>query len=184
MDSSQKKTSVVTFRLPDNLLEQLRREAVGERIPLNTLVNHVLERHVEWDAYAERIGMLSFGPGTYRALLESADERLLMEKGKLAGLRVRDFLMFKYKRANIETLVDLISSSKRELGLGEIEVSRQGSSVHLMLHHEFGRMHSVFFGSIADTAIQSVTGSKPKLQINDNSIIVEFTASPTPFSIP
>ncbi len=76
LDPVEKKTSVATFRLPDPLLEQLRSEAQVERISLNKLVNHVLHRHTEWDVYAEKMGMLNLGRGTYKALLESTDERL------------------------------------------------------------------------------------------------------------
>ncbi len=182
LEAAEKKTTVASFRLPDVLLEKLRNEATGERISLNVLVNQVLDRHIEWDVYAQKMGMLSMGKGVYKALLESADERLLMEKGKLAGLKMRDFLMFKYKRADLESFLDLISKRKREFGIGEIEVSRNGRSVMLVLHHDFGRSHSVFFASIADTAIQSLIGLKPRLQLTDDSIVAEFVVSPTPLS--
>ncbi len=63
MDAVEKKTSVATFRLPDPLLEQLRSEAIAERISLNTLVNQVLHRHAEWDVYVEKMGMINLGEG-------------------------------------------------------------------------------------------------------------------------
>lgn len=182
MVAAEKKTTVASFRLPDLLLEKLRNEAASERISLNVLVNQVLDRHTEWDVYAQKMGMLSMGKGTYKALLESANEHLLMEKGKLAGLKMRDFLMFKYKRADLESFLDLISNMKREFGIGEIEMSRNGRSVMLVLQHDFGRSHSIFFASIADTAIQSLMGLKPKLQITDNSVVAEFEVRPTPLS--
>ncbi len=171
MAVAEKKTTVASFRLPDALIEKLRNEATSERISLNVLVNQVLDRHTEWDVYAQKMGMLSMGKGVYKALLESADEHLLMEKGKLAGLKMRDFLMFKYKRADLESFLDLISTMKREFGIGEIEISRNG-----------GRSHSVFFASIADTAIQSLIGLKPKLQLTDDSVVAEFVVSPTPLN--
>ena len=182
VDVVEKKSTVASFRVPDALLEKLRNEAASERISLNVLVNQVLDRHTEWDVYAQKLGMLSIGKGTYKALLESADEHRLMEKGKLAGLKMRDFLMFKYKRADLESFLDLITNMKREFGIGEIEISRNGRSVMLLLHHDFGRSHSVFFASIADTAIQSLTGLKPRIQLTDDSIVAEFVVSPTPLS--
>jgi hypothetical protein len=182
LDGTEKKTTVASFRLPDALLEKLRNEAASERISLNVLVNQVLDRHTEWDIYAQKLGMLSMGKGIYKALLESTDEHLLMEKGKLAGLKMRDFLLFKYKRADLESFLDLINNMKREFGIGEIEVSRNGRGVMLVLHHDFGRSHSIFFASIADTAIQSLTGLKPKLQLTDDSIVAEFAVSPSPLS--
>ncbi len=179
---AEKKTTVASFRLPDAILEKLRNEASSQRISLNVLVNQVLNRHTEWDVYAQKMGMLSMGKGIYRALLASADERLLMEKGKLAGLKLRDFLMFKYRRADLESFLDLISNMKHEFGIGEIEISRQGPSVMLMLHHDFGRSHSIFFASIADTAIQSLTGMKPRLQLTDDSVVAEFALRPNSLS--
>lgn len=182
MDTAEKKSTVATFRIPDTLIEKLRREAASERISLNVLVNQVLDRHTEWDIYAEKLGMLSMGKSIYKALLESADEQLLVEKGKMAGLKLKDFLIFKYKRADLESFMDLISNMKREFGIGEIEISRQGPSIMLVLNHDFGRAHSIFFASIADTAIQSLLGMKPKLQLTDDSIVAEFVMSPTPMN--
>ncbi len=182
MDVAEKKSTVATFRIPDALMEKLRSEAASERISLNVLVNQVLDRHTEWDVYAEKLGMISMGKSIYKALLESADEHLLMEKGKLAGLKLRDFLIFKYKRADVESFLNLIYNMKRQFGIGEIEISRQASSVMLVLHHDFGRSHSIFFASIADTAIQSLTGTKPRLQLTDDSVVAEFATSPAPLN--
>ncbi len=169
---------MVSFRIPSQTLIRLREEAAEEKISLNTLVNQVLEHHTEWGVYTGKLGMLSLGRGTYKALLESSDERLLQEKGRLVGPKLRDTLLFMYKRADLDVLIELIMKRKRDFGIGEIEVSREGSHVLMLLNHDFGRKHSIFIASLAEAAIHSLIGSKPKLQITDNSVVVEFTASP------
>lgn len=54
-----KKTSTLTFRLDDKIIEKLRAESKNRQISTNTLVNHALRRFLEWDMYQPVIGFVS-----------------------------------------------------------------------------------------------------------------------------
>ncbi|MGH9912790.1 MAG: hypothetical protein ACRD4W_10125, partial [Nitrososphaeraceae archaeon] len=45
-------TEGVTFRLPSDNLEQLCKEAETRQISVNTLVNQIVNEHLDWHLYA------------------------------------------------------------------------------------------------------------------------------------
>ena len=56
----RKNTVTVTFRLDKNLITILRSESERQHISLNTMVNLIIQRFVEWDMYESKLGMVSF----------------------------------------------------------------------------------------------------------------------------
>lgn len=53
-----KKTATMTFRLDENVLRILRSESKHNQITLNSLVNQLLKRYVEWDMFEPKVGMI------------------------------------------------------------------------------------------------------------------------------
>src|SRR3989337_339374 len=54
----KEKTRSITYRLPENLVEELETESMEKNISQNVLVKQILEKHVQWDRYADKIGMI------------------------------------------------------------------------------------------------------------------------------
>ncbi len=53
---STKKTSTMTFRIDEDVLSKLRSESEHRETSLNTFVNHIFKRYVEWDMYEAESG--------------------------------------------------------------------------------------------------------------------------------
>ena len=53
-----KKNSTMTFRIDNNVLKILKTESEKHQISLNSLVNQLLKRFVEWDMYEPKVGMI------------------------------------------------------------------------------------------------------------------------------
>jgi hypothetical protein len=48
----------MTFRLDENVIATLRAESERCHISLNTIVNQILQRYVEWDMYESKVGLM------------------------------------------------------------------------------------------------------------------------------
>jgi len=53
-----KSTTTMTFRLDENVITTLRADAGRRHISLNTMINQILQRYVEWDMYESKVGMI------------------------------------------------------------------------------------------------------------------------------
>ena len=57
-DSARAKTETITFRLPVQLINELRKDAELEKVNLNAFVTRIFANHVEWERYERKMGLL------------------------------------------------------------------------------------------------------------------------------
>ena len=50
-----KKTATMTFRIDENVLNVLQTESDRNQITLNSLVNQLLKRYVDWDMFEPKL---------------------------------------------------------------------------------------------------------------------------------
>ena len=51
-------TETITFRLPSNLIDGLRKEAELDKISLNSFVIKIFANHIQWEKYERKVGLL------------------------------------------------------------------------------------------------------------------------------
>ncbi len=173
MKETTNKNSVITFRVPEELLESVRKEASEQKVSLNAVVNQILTRHYEWDAFAQKYGFVSFPPEYYKDILDIVDEDGLSRKALESGPQSRDYLLLRWKKADIETMLEAFRISSKYSGLGNLEMKKEGSKFQLYFHHGFGRKHSLYVKGLLESAIIAA-GSTPTSEMTANSVIVEF----------
>jgi hypothetical protein len=54
----KRKTSTFTLRIDEDIIKLLQNESQLQDISLNTLINKILKRYVEWDSYEPKVGMI------------------------------------------------------------------------------------------------------------------------------
>ena len=54
----KEKTRSITYRLPERIVEELETEAMQKNISQNVLVKQILEKFIQWDRFADKIGMI------------------------------------------------------------------------------------------------------------------------------
>ncbi len=52
------RTITMTFRINESLMKKLKNEAEDREISLNTLVNQIFRRYVEWYSFEPKVGMI------------------------------------------------------------------------------------------------------------------------------
>lgn len=168
------KSSVITFRVPEELLEFVRQEASEQKTSLNAVMNQILTKHYEWDAFAQKYGFVQVPPEYYKDLLEATDERVLANRALDAGPQSRDYIRLRWKTANIDSMIQAFRDSAKYSGLGNMEMSKDESKYQLHIHHQFGKKHSLYVKNLLESVITLIAGSPPSSEMTDNSVIIEF----------
>ena len=70
----QRKTTLRTFRFPEELAHALDAEGQEQGMTVNALVSSILTKHVEWDAKAAKFGFIPAYKPVVTALLQASDE--------------------------------------------------------------------------------------------------------------
>ena len=133
----KEKTRSITYRLPEDLVRELETESMEKNTSQNVLVKQILEKHVQWDRYADKIGMIPVPKNILdelgkemsgedidsiiKAILPMIKESVLFIKGK-----------YDLKRC-IETLEDYMKAS----GMRS-DHRLEGNLHHFVIQHELG----------------------------------------------
>ena len=172
------KPATTTFRLDGTALAFLRKQAEEKKTSLNTLVNQIFSKYAEWDAFAEKYGFVNFPHDFYRGIIDSANEELLKRNAIVAGKQLRDYLLFSFKRADTSTFVSSLKLAGRYSGMGSFELEQENSHCKVIVHHSLGRKHSLYVCTALEEAVVSIVGVRPKSEVTDVSVIIEFAIAP------
>ena len=175
------KSSVITFRVPEALLDFIRQEALEQKTSLNTIVNQILTKHYEWDSFAEKYGFVNFPPEYYKDLLDAADEDILAQRGLEAGPQSRNYIQLSEKSADVESMIHAFRVSAKYSGLGRLELKREEPKYQLFVHHGFGKKHSIFVKSLLESVIRGIVGTTPTSELTANSVVVGFQTTRAKF---
>ena len=108
-------TRSITYRLPEKLINELETEASQKNTSQNVLVKQILERYVEWDRFASKIGMIPVPTSILKSLGNELDGQDIDEIVNLIMPMIKDTVLFikggyDLKRC-IETLEDYMKAS-------------------------------------------------------------------------
>ncbi len=156
------------------MLEFIRQEAMEQHVSLNTVVNQILTKHYEWDAFTQKYGFVSLSPEYYKDVLEAADEEALAQRALQAGPQLRDYVRLYEKSADVESMIHSFRIAAKYSGLGSLEMKREEPKYQLFVHHGFGRKHSLYVKNMLESVISSIVGTAATSEMTNNSVVVDF----------
>ena len=170
-----KKTSTITFRIDEKYEKGLRKEAEEKRISMNTLANQIFGDHVELDQYMKKFGMIEMSKGSFRELLNSLDEKNIINFAKSVGSKEpKDFILFKWKELTPESITKFIKMYFEHCGYGMCDMQKEESTNTVSVHHEFGKNGSIFLKSFLEAIIQSTLEKEESVITTENSVTLKF----------
>jgi hypothetical protein len=85
----------------------LQKDAKAKRMSVKSLIITMITKYAEWDRYAEKFGFVSLTYDSLKLILETSDDNKITQIGKDLGERaIREFLMFWFKRVDIELFLE------------------------------------------------------------------------------
>ena len=110
-----KKTDNVSIRIDSKLSDKLHEKCEEQKISLNTLINHILEKQVNWNDLANEMGWITIFRSTFRELLDSASKDTVQKIASSTGnTELKNSLNYFYGHVSLDSILDLFK--KRFLG--------------------------------------------------------------------
>ncbi|HET9806676.1 MAG TPA: hypothetical protein VFP49_07195, partial [Nitrososphaeraceae archaeon] len=75
----KRKTSTFTLRIDEDIIKSLQNESELHDITLNTLINKILTRYIEWDLYAPKVGMIPMAKPVVASLFNMMNEEEILD---------------------------------------------------------------------------------------------------------
>jgi hypothetical protein len=113
----------MTFRFNENFMKKLKEDAEDHEISLNTLVNQIFRRYVEWDSYEPKVGMIPIAKPIVIQLFESISEDKIIEIAtKIGRNAVKDIALFMKHRIDIDSFLEWFETRMKT---ASVEISHE-----------------------------------------------------------
>ncbi|MGN6350983.1 MAG: hypothetical protein ACTHL3_05920 [Candidatus Nitrosocosmicus sp.] len=173
-EGTPKKTSTMTFRIDDNVLRILRSESERHQISLNTLINQLLKRFVEWDMYESKVGMIPIAKPIvvelFRKMSKEEISKMALDIGKNA---VHDISLFMKNKMDLDSFLSWFET-RMNSSLTETNHSIQNGFHVYVLKHELGENWSLYHKIILQSIFNEIFEKTVDIQISNTTIRFKF----------
>ena len=170
----QRKTVTATFRVSEHVYQGLQKEAEKQDTSLNTLVNQLLDVHIDMEVYLSMVGFVRVTKPTFRRILEGSTEDAIMRAGRSSGKETgRSITLARSGVLTRETLLQSVRMFAEFGGFAHYsEIDTEGKPV-IVLMHDFGQKGSLFISSFVKGAFEAID-REPTMSTGERSVVIEF----------
>lgn len=134
-----KKTDNISIRIDSHLRNQLQEKCKEQKISLNTLINHLLEKQVNWNELTDEMGWVSMFRTTFRELMdEPSNERIQEIAEKVADSDLKNSLNYFYGHVNIDSVLDMFKKRCQSMNIKFRVIPINGNN-KIIIHHDLGK---------------------------------------------
>ena len=160
----------ITFRLDDIILNKLHREAEQKDISVNTLVSHIIRRHIDWHSNAAKAGFVTVRRGLLIDLINRLPEKEISSVAEyIAKNETKDFVLLLRSEYNIESALDVIETWIKISGYPyrhEANYTRHS----YVIQHDMGRNWSIYLAELYRFLFEEFGLNRVEFDINHNTL--------------
>jgi hypothetical protein len=165
----------MTFRLDESLITTLRSESERQHISLNTMVNQIIQRFVEWDMYESKVGLISMLKPVVAELFKKTDKQEIIELARSIGKNAtNDAALFMKNKMDLDSFLSWLEVGMRNSSV-EIKHNIDESTQTYILRHELGVNYSLFYKTILESIFNDILGKHVDCSYSDR--ILSFKVS-------
>lgn len=165
-------TEGVTFRLPSENLEQLYREAETRQISVNTLVNQIINEHLDWHLYAAQAKLYYVPKPFISRVLERFTEQQLSDLAEASANK--DFVDIGLLLRGEFTISSFLSILENWSRISDIpyRTEEDETAQKIIIEHNMGPKYSYLFKEIYRRLLENAFDTKTQFDITDNTIVL------------
>lgn len=169
------RTASRTFRMPDSTVRVFAAEARRQGVSVNSLVNRVLSRYVEFDRFCGKFNCNCLNGALLRTLLKSSDKAVLRREGeRLGGRFTVDFLKIACQRVDSDSWFFYVTRILGDYSKWfDYEARGDRGANRLVLHHNNGEGWTSFVHGFLLSSLETI-GVRGEIKATGNILEVEF----------
>jgi len=168
-NNESKKT--VSFRIYEDTLNELEKEANSQLSSTNQLLNKILHNYVTWDRFRSKTNMYPVSGENIAHMLECMDDDMVKDSVAIAFTAIKEFTLQSEKSFNFQSCLNAIEAYCNVCGF-HLDKKITGDEQIFLLTHSLGLKFSVFGTEITKLIFKELKLTQPDVQITQNTIFV------------
>jgi hypothetical protein len=170
----KKSTRSTSYRLPEEILNELQTEAQEKNISENVLVKQILEKHVKWDRIEEVVGMIPVPHGLLKIIGKEMTENQIDDLVSKLYPIIMDSTMFSKGGEDLERTIEMLEDFMRASGL-KSDHRIEGPIHHFIIQHGLGMPWSIFIEKLLRKIfVEKTPNLEPTCQLTDTTIVASI----------
>ena len=167
-------TETITFRIPSNLVKELRKEAKLEKISLNAFVYKIFLNHVQWEKYERKVGLLPMTkPFLKEVINQMTDEQIINLAQKIEKNTFKNILTFMRSNHDIDNFIEVLRTWLTVSWM-QHNIENKNGSYLFNIHHDLGIKWSLYVKTLVSELSEDVLGKKAEVKITNDLISLVF----------
>jgi hypothetical protein len=156
-DKNKEKLIHSSFRIKDDVLKALEREAQKRGVSLSSLVNKTLENYVTCDMYFEELGFILVSKEFLRKTFSELNEKHVEELGRDLGLAVaKEYVSYFFPEVNSDTLVKFLDLWFRRFQSYQHRVDDNNNLHYFTVNHDINMNFSIALKAMLEGLIEPI----------------------------
>ena len=164
------KTEAASFRLNKEPLTALRLEAKKQHISVNSLVNKIIKRYVEWDIFTPAIQFIPFPTSMIISMLNQLSEQQIRNIGRehVKKHSIENLLLLK-NEITIDAYLEVVKTFC-EIAEFAYSIREKNDLRSFTVRHNQGIHFSILYSEVVSADFEELFGSKVDVKETTNSI--------------
>ena len=170
----KRKTNTFTLRIDEDVIKSLQNESELHDISLNTLINKILKRYIEWDLYAPKVGMIPMAKPVISSLFNMMNEEEILGLVSNFGKNVvQDIAYFMKMKTDPDTFLTWFEIRMRR-SFVEFNYLQENDHHIYVLKHDLGYNWSLYHKKILEKIFNEIFNKPVHISISDFMLTIQF----------
>lgn len=143
MEANSNKSKTVSFRVPEDIITEIEKEAKTKLVSTNVLINQILHEYVAWYRYKQKMRTFPIPEDSLSHFLECLNESQRNEAVDIAYSSIRDWTLVSKKKFDLHSCLESLEDYCRIAGVS-VEDSVLGGGHSFIIRHNLGMSTSLF----------------------------------------
>ena len=151
-----RKTDNVSIRIDSDLSNKLHEKCVEQKISLNTLINHLLEKQVNWNELANEMGWIMMFRSTFRELMDlNTKEKIEKIAETIATTDLKNSLNYFYGHISLDNILDLFKKKCQNMNV-QFRAMPTNDAIKIIIRHDLGKNWPFFIIRQMNTVLNEI----------------------------
>ena len=151
-----KKTDNVSIRIDSDLSSKLHEKCLEQKISLNTLINHLLDKQVNWHELTTEMGWIPMFRSTFREISDSIPRDKIEKIAVTTGTSdLKNSLNYVYGYVELDSILDLFKKRCDSMNVQYREMTVNGKN-KIIIQHDLGKNWPYFVVGQMNTILNEI----------------------------
>lgn len=169
MNKNKNDSTNISCRIDTETYNSLATDAKSKGISMNSLINSIIKRHLQWDLFAEEIGLISLTKHTMKKIFQTMDVETIKKIAQDVGGTVPQELFYlSYDKRDFTNLMKMLQISNSRFG--KVKYYVNDTTHYLYILHGVCKNFSIFLAETHQTLAYNLS-LKFNIEHSDNNMI-------------